>query len=424
MTMSKSEEQEVHVDPRFFNDAYLPYLEDDTELQIFLGGGGSGKSVFLAQRCALDMLLGGRNYLIARKVGDTLRDSVYSELKSAINGFGEEFASAFTFGVSPLVITCIDTGCVAMFKGLDDVQKVKSIRAPNGPLTDLWVEEATEISASDLDQLWLRLRGRTKLKKRQMLSFNPVHNRHWIAKTYCTSLSDDAKEYREPGLSILRTTYLDNRFLTKDDIAKYDKYKETNPAFYRVYGLGLWGTLGNVIFTKWVVEEFDINDYGQLYNGVDFGFAADPTACARVAVRGDDVYICYEFVSHHMTNKDIYDVLSPVVKDSPVSCDCAEPKSIAELCSYGMRARPCTKGPDSVMHRIQWMLNKKIHIHPSCKTAAHEFAVMEWDKDRNGESINRPVDKDNHMFDAICYAIDNIITNKNTVPVTYGHLKF
>jgi phage terminase large subunit len=414
----------IEIEAECFNSVFLPYLEDDTELQIFLGGGGSGKSKFVAQRTALDLWRGERNLLIARKVAATIRASVYTELKKAVHGFDPEFAACFDFSLEPMMITCLETGFVAMFAGLDDVEKIKSITPPKGVFTDLWVEEATEATRDDIDQLTIRLRGKSKVKKRRTLTFNPVHNRHWIAKDFCTGLADDAKVYREPGMSILRTTYLDNRFLAPDDIEKYERYREINPNFYRVYGLGLWGSLGAVIFTKWAVATFDIDQFGQLYHGIDFGFAADPTAIVSVALRGDDVYICREYVAQQMTNRDIFDIANPIIGRAPVSCDCAEPKSISELQSLGLNAYACTKGPDSVMHRIQWMLNKRVHIHPSCKIAAHEFSVMEWAKDRSGESINRPTDKDNHVFDALCYALDKIITNKNIPSLSYGRLDF
>jgi len=404
-----SQDIELRLSRKWFNPVDLPYLNDDTEFQIFLGGGGSGKSKFLSQRLILDLWKGGRNYLCARKVASTIRASVYTEIKKAVYDFGDQFSKSFAFSLEPMKITCIDTGNCAMFVGLDDVEKIKSITPDKGVFTDLWVEEATEIGRADLDQLSIRLRGKSKVPKRRTLSFNPVHNRHWIAKDHCTTLADDSSTYRDQQISILRTTYLDNRFLADDDIVKYERYKQTNPAFYRVYGLGLWGTLGDVVFKNWVVEDFDIRVFGQLYHGLDFGFTNDPTAFVSVAMRGDDVYICREIVQKGMSNRDIAQALIPLVGQSPVTCDSAEPKSIAELKYLGIKTTPCSKGADSVMQGIQWLQNKRIHIHPSCKTASHEFGIYEWDKDKNGDPINRPVDKDNHTIDAVRYALNNEI---------------
>lgn len=408
--MIAQNESRIKVSTRFFNKRFIPFIHDETPFQIILGGGGSGKSVFAGQRCALDLWGGKRNYLIARKVADTLRDSIYAEVKAAIQGFGEEFASMFSFSLQPLRITCLETGCVAMFKGLDDVQKVKSIRAPNGPITDLLVEEAPECTADDIDQMWLRCRGKCKVIKRKTLLLNPVDARHWIAKKHCTGLADDALEYRESGLVVMRSTYRDNRFLAPDDITKIEAFKITNPDFYRVYGLGLWGSLGSVIFKNWAIESFDPNTLGQRYNGLDFGFSNDPTAFIQCAVRGDDVYIISEVVRQGMTNRDIYDAVFPLIARDQIICDCSEPKSIDELKRLGLLAYPTSKGADSVMHGIQWLKNKRLHVHPSCKNMAHELSVYEWEKDRNGDPINKPIDRDNHCIDALRYALNKMIT--------------
>jgi phage terminase large subunit len=408
----------IRLSAKWFNPVFLPYLNDETEFQIFLGGGGSGKSKFLSQRLILDLWKGGRNYLCARKVASTIRASIYTEIKKAVYDFGDEFAKAFSFSLEPMKITCNETGNCAMFVGLDDVEKIKSITPDKGVFTDLWVEEATEIGRSDLDQLSIRLRGKSKVPKRRTLSFNPVHNRHWIAKDHCSMLADDVNTYRDATTSILRTTYLDNRFLAPDDITKYERYKATNPAFYRVYGLGLWGTLGDVIFKNWTVEDFNIDNFGQFYHGLDFGFTNDPTAFVSVAMRGDDVYICREIVQKGMSNRGIHNAIAPIVKQSPVTCDSAEPKSIAELRYLGLNTISCSKGADSVIQGIQWLQNKRIHIHTSCKTTAHEFSVYEWDKDKAGDPINRPVDKDNHALDSIRYALNSEIMRSS------GNAKF
>ena len=138
------------------NKAYLPYLNDDTRFQIYFGGSSSGKSIFLTQRVLIDLLKGGRNYLIARKVGRYIKKSVFTELKKLI--YDNALDDYFSINQSEYVITC-KNGYQAIFVGLDDVEKVKSITAEKSVITVVWVEEATEVDKNDIKQLNKRMRG-------------------------------------------------------------------------------------------------------------------------------------------------------------------------------------------------------------------------------------------------------------------------
>lgn len=132
----------LKVSSKIFNKVYIPYLKDNTPTQIFYGGSSSGKSVFLAQRTVLDLMKGGRNYLVVRNVAKTIRGSVYNEIVKAISDM--KLDSFFNVLKSELTITCIN-GYQILFCGLDDPEKIKSITPAKGVITDIWVEEATEI---------------------------------------------------------------------------------------------------------------------------------------------------------------------------------------------------------------------------------------------------------------------------------------
>ena len=195
--------RQIEFDPALCNAVYLPLLQDDTRTQIVFGGGSSGKSHFLGQRTVLDTLQ-GRNYLILRNVARTLRGSVWNEVTKAITTMG--LGDWFLVGKSDMTITALNNGAQIMFAGLDDVEKIKSITPANGVLTDIWVEEATEIDKDDYKQLEKSLRGLSKHKKRITLSFNPVYKEHWIYREFFGDWQDGASEYRDDGLSILKTT--------------------------------------------------------------------------------------------------------------------------------------------------------------------------------------------------------------------------
>src|SRR5690606_20975471 len=159
------------------NQVYKPFLNDDTRTQIFFGGSSSGKSYFLAQRTVLDVLQGERNYLVVRNVLNTVKKSVFNEITKAIHTM--ELTPFFNVNKSNMIITCTLNRKQILFAGLDDPEKIKSITPEDGVITDVWVEEATETKYEAVKQLYKRLRGRSKVKKRLILSFNPILKSHW-----------------------------------------------------------------------------------------------------------------------------------------------------------------------------------------------------------------------------------------------------
>lgn len=230
------EDIKVQIPKKVFNAAYLPLLDCDTRYMILYGGAGSGKSHFVAQRYILRMMQSpGVNILVARATGNTNRDSTFALFKQIINAWG--VGSLFTVTETDMRITCA-TGSGAVFKGLDDTEKLKSITFPTGDLTDVWIEEATETLEADFNQLNLRLRG--KGKKQIVISFNPVDINHWLKKRFFDSQGKDA--------TILKTTYKDNRFLDAEYVALLESYKDTDPYYYDVYCMGRWGVYGKTIF--------------------------------------------------------------------------------------------------------------------------------------------------------------------------------
>lgn len=227
---------EIDISKKIFNDVYIPYLDNlKDRYLVFYGGGSSGKSYFIGQRYIYKMLKDKINLLVVRKVSNTNRLSTYPLLKSIINKWN--LTKYFKFNESDLKITCLLNGNEVVFAGLDDVEKLKSITFQNGELTDIWVEEATETTEEDINQLKIRLRG-GKSKKQMVLSFNPININHWIKKHFIDSKLATA----------LHTTYKDNKFLTKEDKKVLEGFKETDQYYYQVYCIGQWGVLGQTIF--------------------------------------------------------------------------------------------------------------------------------------------------------------------------------
>lgn len=399
----------VDINPAIYNDAYRPYLNDTTQTQIFFGGSSSGKSYFaIGQRMIIDLMKGERNYLAVRNVGKTLKTSIYNEAVKSISRMGVQ--ELFTINKTDMTITCRN-GYQAILKGLDDVEKIKSITPEKGVLTDILIEEATETKRDDVRQLVRRLRGRSDVKKRLTMLFNPVYRSHWIYQDYFTGHWGDSDTfYKDEELLILKTTYSDNlKHLESGDVAVLEN--ETNKYWYDVFTLGNWGVLGELVFTNWRVESLQGHMFDTFYNGLDFGYSNDPTAVTRSSVRGKTLYVLdVPIYEKGLTNDVIADRLKPIIHDDVIRCDSAEPKSIAELKDRGIMAIGARKGPGSVNYGIQYLQQFEIIVDPKCQQLINELQLYQWDKDKDGNVINTPVDKYNHAIDSLRYAHDGRMT--------------
>lgn len=411
MTASRKQLQ-IRIPKSLYNLVYWPFIEARQRYQILFGGSSSGKSRFLAQRYIRDILKGGRNVLACRKFQNTLKKSVYNELKQVIDYW--DIGHLFTINKSELSFTCVN-GYQILLAGLDDIEKLKSIVPQKGIITDIWVEEATEISYDDFKQLEKRMRGWSMgMLKRFTFSFNPILRSHWIFKHFFQEIWKDDDKLVETGETIiLKTTYKDNRFLAPDDIKALEN--ETDEYYYQVYTLGNWGVLGDFIFTNWKVADI-LNDpvfktFDITRHGLDFGYSNDPTAYNATYYNKalKRLYIFDEWHDIEVTNPEIAEALKPKVNGDRIVCDSAEPKSIAELQNEGLNAVGAEKGKDSVLHGIQWLKQQEIIIDVRCHYTKEEFQMYHWKKDKNGNVLNVPVDAFNHHIDNIRYQNEELM---------------
>jgi len=236
---------QVTIPQRAFNPLFRPYLTDNTHRYLILyGGAGSGKSVFAVQRFLYRLLtLPLCNILVVRAVAATNRDSTYALFRQVISKWG--LSELFSCKDSDLRISCANGNSV-IFKGLDDTEKLKSITFPKGELTDIWIEEASEVLEEDFNQLDVRLRGKGA-HKQMVLTFNPVSVLHWLKLRFF--------DRQDPRAVVLKSTYKDNQFLDEDYKRTLEGYKDTDPYYYSVYCLGEWGVLGQTIFDAQKVSE-------------------------------------------------------------------------------------------------------------------------------------------------------------------------
>lgn len=348
------------------------------------------------------------NLLVIRKTFRTLKDSCFTELKWAINRLGMQ--NTWVAKESPLEIVNVDTGQKIYFRGLDDPLKVTSITVDTGVLCWLWIEESYEImSESDFDTIDESIRGEVPegLFKQVTMTFNPWNEHHWLKKRFFDVSHD-------PDILAMTTNYLCNEWLDDSDKKLFDTMKKNNPRRYAVAGLGNWGIVDGLVYENWAEQEFTIGDTKQCKSavGLDFGYTNDPSAffVGFIDVENKKLYVWDEFYEKGLSNKKIFEKITSMgYRKERITADSAEPKSIDELNTLGLRVSGAKKGKDSILNGIQWIQDLEIIIHPRCVNFLTEISNYTWDKDKFGNKLNKPIDDFNHLMDAMRYALEQFI---------------
>ena len=398
----------LNIDKKAFNDAYYPYLFDYSKrYSVYYGGAGSGKSVFIAQKLLIKACKRKRKILIIRKYGTTLKDSVFQLIIDLLKKWG--LYSLCKVNQSTYTIT-LPNGSIFLFKGLDDSEKIKSIT----DITDIWCEEATELTEDDFTQLDLRLRALVD-DLELICSFNPVSKVNWVYRKW---FADGVKP---EDTMILHTTYKHNRFLPEAYVKALEEKQRSNYTYYKIYALGEFCTLDKLVFTNWKVSEFNhANIKGELLVGLDFGFVNDTSALVASILdeTSKRIYIFREWGDVGKVNQELAEIITNLgFSKSVIVADAAEKKSIEEIKRCGIRKiKACTKGKDSIIHGIDKLQSYEIIVHPSCTGIITEFENYSWKKDKNtGLYINEPVDMFNHYIDALRYSLQCVGAKMKTL---------
>ncbi len=385
------------------NKAYLPYLFSyKNRIEVYYGGAGSGKSIFVAQKLVLKALKSKRKILVIRKVARTQKESCFAVICKILESI--KLLNVCKINKTTLDIT-LPNGSIILFKGMDDSEKIKSI----ADITDIWCEEATELTLDDFSQLNLRLRALNP-NLQIWLSFNPVSKANWCYQYFFE---------RETKAFVLHTTYKDNHFLPKSYKDEIEDYKNTNPSYYKIYCLGEFATLDKLVFPiihKQLINQESIKHL-KFFCGLDFGFTNDPTAIiwGRYDKQNNIVYITGEYFKKGLTNDEIYKTIDSLgLRKEVIIADSAEQKSIEEIRRLGIiRIKPCKKFNDSVNFGLQWLMTRKIVIDERLTGLIEEFENYTWQKDKKtNEYINKPIDNFNHGIDALRYGLEDIMQNK------------
>ena len=349
------------------------------------------------------------SYLVVRKTNKSIRHSVFQLLCDIIST--HDLEKVFTINKTEMAIHCVN-GARLITAGLDSVEKLKSIAGINR----LWIEEASETTEQDFNQLDLRLRGKNKLGYQMTLTFNPVSELHWLKKCFFDVGVEDS--------FILKTTYKDNHHLDAKYAETLERLKEQDYQYYRIYALGDWGSLGNLIFTNW--EKADLREekkhFDNHFNGGDWGFADDPFASVRMHYdkKRKIIYVVDEIYQSGLHNEQSAELVKNMIGNENITMDSSEPKSVSDFKRMGVRAVSAKKGPGSVEHGIRWLQGHKIIVDKNCINTIKELTSYKWREDKNGNVMPKPVDLNNHIIDSMRYALESEMSGKSFKTMNKG----
>lgn len=402
------------------NSAFLEVHKSNKRYIAMKGSAGSGKSVDTAQQYLIRLLKDkGRNLVCIRKSDITNRDSTYAELTGAI--YRLKLDKYFECRLSPLQIKCIN-GNMIIFRGVNDEkqrEKLKSITFQKGNLTDVWIEEATELQQSDFEIIDDRLRG--ELPSGQFyqikMTFNPVSKNHWIKKQFF--------DYQDNNTLTCHSSYLDNRFIDEAYKARMMRRKEVDPDGYRIYGLGDWGEVRGLILKNWEVKEIsqNVNDYDDVAIGQDFGFN-HANAILQLGIKDDDIYILKEIYEYEKDTAELIEIARRKDLSGVMYCDSAEPDRIKMWRKAGYKASAVVKEKTTDKKyqatQIDWLKGRKIYVHPSCVNTVKELDQWKWKRDaQSGEYLDEPVPFFDDAMAALRYGVEGWRKSKNAKLKTF-----
>lgn len=414
-----------------FDEVLQDVLEHGHTHYVHKGGRGSTKSSFISVAIPLLIIQNpSAHAVIFRKVGNTMKNSVWGQIVWGINALGlDSFFHIPKSIANPIVYK--PTGQQIMFFGLDDPNKVKSVKLPFGYIAITWFEELDQYSGEAEIRKVLQSTMRGGLLFWDFRSFNPpISNLNW-ANQYAT----DAMS-RENTL-VTSNTYLDvpEEWLGPAFLDEALDLKEHNPKAYEHEYLGIpVGTGGNVFenVAPLYMNDDLIRTFDKVFNGIDWGWYPDVFAFTKSYFDANhrDLYIFAEFSVNKMSNLDTFnklykelEVYGPykdadgtmqparkfMMPDEIVTADSAEPKSISDYKSYGgYGCRGAEKGPDSIVYSMKWLQSlNHIYIDPNrCPGAYKEFVEYEYDRDKDDNVVSGYPDANNHRIDSVRYGTE------------------
>ena len=374
-----------------------------------MGSAGSAKSYFITQKLIVRACKEPIKILVCRRYGSTIRNTCFSLFKEILAKwkllpFVKIRETDFNIHFS--------NGSEIIFMGLDEETKLLSL---NG-IGAIFIEEAYEVPKPIVEQLNLRLRGKTE-NQQIIMAFNPISANHWL-KEFCDNPPS--------SFVFIHSTYKDNPFLNAEYIQQLEELYVRNPAKARVFCDGEWGVdAEGLVLTNWTVEEFDsmaLAANGLEHRaGIDLGWV-DKTAIidSLYDAANKTVYVFNEFYKSGCQLSDIAFALGEMnLKKTKVYVDSAEPRSIQFFRNEGFNTVPCAKGKDSVKAGLMFLQDCRIIVHPKCKNFITELENFSYIKSKQtGEWTEETTHEWSHAIDACRYAYSDIYCKKRLQSVS------
>lgn len=414
MRRTKTAAREIDLNAQMA-ETFVPVADDLFAMrhsEYWLYGGRASTKSSAASLMIVGGLLQDRDAsaIVYRRYGNTLKDSVYSQLVWAIDRL--ELTDYFKFRTNPLEITCKPTGQRIMFRGMDDPMKSKSIKLERGYFKFLWVEELAELRGLQDVRTVRQSVFRGVDRAVTIFSYNPPRSANaWV--------NAEVLKPDHPERLLHRSTYLDvpEEWLKGAFLEEAESLKHTNPLAYRNEYLGeVTGNGGNVfenVSLRQITDE-EISGFEWFYQGVDWGYFPDPFVWIRMSysAKTRTLYIIDEYSGNRLSNREAFDaVCAKLTYNEPLTADSAEPKSIADWREYGASwTRPANKAAvgstGSVAYSMKWLASlREIVIDPArAPLSAREFTAYEYERNAAGEFVSGYADANNHAIDAVRYA--------------------
>ncbi|WP_367009431.1 PBSX family phage terminase large subunit [Staphylococcus capitis] len=397
---------------------YNKFFNNKNFYRVVKGSRGSKKSKTTALNFIFRIMqYSWANLLVVRRFSNTNKQSTYTDLKWATNQLG--VTHLFKFNDSLPEITYKPTGQKILFRGIDDPLKITSITVDKGILSWCWIEEAYQVETYDkFATLVESIRGSVDSPdffKQITITFNPWSERHWLKPTF---FDEDTKLNNTFSYT---TTYRVNEWLDEVDIARYEDLYRTNPRRARIVCDGDWGVAEGLVFENFEVKEFDwvkkLKEKQVVAHGSDFGFTQDPTTLIStiVDIQNKELWIYDEHYQRGMLTDEIYQMyLDKGLKNAKIIADSAEKRLITEIKRKGIsNLKPSIKGQGSIMQGVQFIQGFKIYVHPTCEHTIEELNTYTFDQDKDGNWLNKPIDANNHLMDALRYSLEEFHFPRN-----------
>lgn len=394
------------VAPSFFELHRL--IKEDAYTHYWLKGGrGSTKSSFISLEIIQGLIKDPQaNAVCFRKVGDTLKDSVFSQILWAVDALG--VSDFFRVMLTPLRVIYKPTGQTIYFKGLDDANKTKSIKPRKGYFKYVWFEELDEFSGVEEIRKTTQslLRGGNRYVV--FYSYNPPRNTSSWVNRECTVIQPDKYVHHSTYLSVPR------EWLGEQFYIEAEHLKAVNELSYRHEYLGESVGNGANVFTNISIRKIDddeIKRFDAIRQGIDWGYATDPFVFLKMNYdrKHRRLYIFGEIYKPGLLNDEAMGLIRQMFDPrQTIIADSEEPKSIAEFWRAGFNIRGAEKGKGSVAYGIKFLQRlEQIIIDPErCPNAAKEFTEYEFIREKDGTLRDDYPDKNNHAIDTSRYALE------------------